>query len=267
MRRVRGRRSRARARRRGRVVRPRRRRGRIRRRRNEDDARGVRRGASRLTPRARRILMLASPPRVARRRRRERGVEEAVALRLVRGDARGAHEPDAGAFSFALVPIRPRQRGERRSLRTFVPGVSLRPGSLAFNPDTPRRLSTPKSDAFELHPDFASYGPSTLAQALHWKSSRRRGFRRRGPIALAAASIPLVMLDLTRHVLQDGGVISDVGMYRAGCAHADVRCLSVVGAACATATYLGFACLLAGTLWDAGAVTNARRALREHRHR
>ena len=38
----------------------------------------------------------------------------------------------------ALVPIRPRSRGERRSLRTF-PGASLRPGSLAFNP-RPRRL-------------------------------------------------------------------------------------------------------------------------------
>ena len=46
---------------------------------------------------------------------------------------------------FTLVPIRPRWRGERRSLRTF-PGVSLRP-PLAFNPDTPRRLSTP-TDAF-----------------------------------------------------------------------------------------------------------------------
>ena len=39
-----------------------------------------------------------------------------------------------------LVPIRPRRRGERRSLRTF-PGASLR-SSLAFNP-RPRRLSTP----------------------------------------------------------------------------------------------------------------------------
>ena len=50
-------------------------------------------------------------------------------------------------------PIRPRRRGERRSLRT-LPGVSLRPGSLAFNP-RPRRLSTP-TDAFELHPDIAA---------------------------------------------------------------------------------------------------------------
>jgi hypothetical protein len=52
-----------------------------------------------------------------------------------------------------LVPIRPRWRGERRSLRT-LPGASLRP-PLAFNP-RPRCLSTP-SDAFELHPDVALY--------------------------------------------------------------------------------------------------------------
>jgi hypothetical protein len=44
----------------------------------------------------------------------------------------------SGAFSLTLVPVRPRSRGARRSLRTF-PGVSLRPGSLAFNP-RPRRL-------------------------------------------------------------------------------------------------------------------------------
>ena len=62
----------------------------------------------------------------------------------------------SGAFYLTLVPIRPRRRGERRSLRTFPPGASLRPGSLAFNP-RPRRLSTPP-DAFELHPDVRSYG-------------------------------------------------------------------------------------------------------------
>ena len=43
-----------------------------------------------------------------------------------------------GTF-YTLVPIRPRSRGERRSLRT-LPVVSLRPGSLAFNP---RHTSTP----------------------------------------------------------------------------------------------------------------------------
>jgi len=59
----------------------------------------------------------------------------------------------SGAF-YTLVPIRPRWRGGRRSLRTFA-GVSLRPPP-AFNPH-PRRLSTPP-DAFELHPDFRLYG-------------------------------------------------------------------------------------------------------------
>jgi hypothetical protein len=62
-----------------------------------------------------------------------------------------------------LVPIRSRRRGERRSLRTLSPGVSLRP-PLAFNPDTPRRLSTP-TDAFELHPDVALYG-TTLSPSF-----------------------------------------------------------------------------------------------------
>ena len=63
----------------------------------------------------------------------------------------------------ALVPIRPRSRGERRSLRTF-PGVSLLP-PLAFNP-RPRRLSTP-SDAFQLHPAVAG---TTLSRS--WATTR-----------------------------------------------------------------------------------------------
>jgi hypothetical protein len=65
-----------------------------------------------------------------------------------------------GAF-YTLVPIRPRSRGGRRSLRTFA-GASLRPPH-GFNP-RPRRLSTP-TDAFQLHPDIRSYG-TTLRRAL-----------------------------------------------------------------------------------------------------
>jgi len=57
-------------------------------------------------------------------------------------DPRALDVRDGGAFCLTLVPIRPRRRGERDSLRTF-PGVSLRPPPLAFNPGTPRRLSTP----------------------------------------------------------------------------------------------------------------------------
>jgi hypothetical protein len=45
--------------------------------------------------------------------------------------------------------------------------VSLRPGSLAFNP-RPRCLSTPP-DAFELHPDVRLYG-TTLRHARGSKS-------------------------------------------------------------------------------------------------
>ena len=56
-----------------------------------------------------------------------------------RGRLRGVRHQ--GAFC-TLVPIRPRRRGERRSLRTF-PGASLRPHLDGFNPDTPRCLSTP----------------------------------------------------------------------------------------------------------------------------
>jgi hypothetical protein len=66
-----------------------------------------------------------------------------------------------------LVPIRPRRRGERRSLRT-LPSVSLRPGSLAFNP-RPRRLSTPP-DAFQLHPDVRSYRTSGSSRATATRS-------------------------------------------------------------------------------------------------
>jgi uncharacterized protein YdiU (UPF0061 family) len=55
--------------------------------------------------------------------------------------------PEVWKSIVTLVPIRPRSRGARRSLRT-LPGASLRP-PLAFNP-RPRRLSTPP-DAFQLH--------------------------------------------------------------------------------------------------------------------
>jgi hypothetical protein len=45
--------------------------------------------------------------------------------------------------SYAPVPVRPRRRGARRSSRTFA-GAARRPGgSPGFNPDTPRRLTTP----------------------------------------------------------------------------------------------------------------------------
>ena len=86
--------------------------------------------------------------------------------------ARAEGEAPSGAF-YTLVPIRPRWRGERRSLRTFAV-VSLRP-HLAFNP-RPRRLST-QTDAFELHPDIASYGTTVRSEGS--SSSRPKTSRPR----------------------------------------------------------------------------------------
>ena len=89
-----------------------------------------------------------------------------------------ASASDSGAF-YTLVPIRPRWRGERRSLRT-LPSASLRP-PLAFNPDTPRRLSTPP-DAFELHPDIRLYRTPLIRRLGRRgvpEQRRREGRRRR----------------------------------------------------------------------------------------
>ena len=48
---------------------------------------------------------------------------------------------------------------------------------------------------------------TNLTQYVHWKgvTSKRRGsfWRRHGPTILCALAVPLVMLDLTRHLLQD----------------------------------------------------------------
>ena len=93
--------------------------------------------------------------RAASRETRARESSRSTSCREKRAASSRRAATRSGAF-YTLVTIRPRSRGERRSLRT-LPGASLRPGSLAFNPDTPRRLSTP-TDAFPLHPDDALYG-------------------------------------------------------------------------------------------------------------
>ena len=86
-----------------------------------------------------------------------------------------------GAFYLTLVPIRPRWRGERRFLRTFAV-VSLRPGSLGFNPRI-RYLSTP-SDAFRLRPDVAlNHGTTLSRRRLHVARALPRGVLREEPRA------------------------------------------------------------------------------------
>lgn len=94
---------------------------------------------------------------------------------------------------------------------------------------------------------------TNLAQMVYWKSLTRQGnwWNRNAPTVLVLLSIPLVMFDLTRHILQDGDMWVDSSMYRRYCVHKDVRCLSPLGAACLLATYTGFACLILGVLWSA----------------
>ena len=66
----------------------------------------------------------------------ERAVTDASAEKLAAAES--------GAFCLTLVPIRPRSRGERRSLRTLLPGVRL-------SPPTPRFQSRRTHlDAFQL---------------------------------------------------------------------------------------------------------------------
>jgi len=102
-----------------------------------------------------------------------------------RGGAYCQHECppcDYGTFYFTLDPVRPRSRGARRSLRAFSPGVRFSPHRVPRCFQS-RHTSTPlnsASDAYELHPDIASYGPSTLRlfdvrlDDVLWRLPRRR---------------------------------------------------------------------------------------------
>ena len=96
------------------------------------------------------------------------------------GGGSGAGRGPAGAF-YTLVPIRPRRRGERRSLRTFAV-VSLCPGSLAFNP-RPRRLSTPPLTPFNSTPTFARMDNYPQRRRRARTGARRRRGRARGASA------------------------------------------------------------------------------------
>ena len=70
------------------------------------------------------------------------------------------------------VPVRPRRRGERDSLRTFAV-VSLRPRH-GFNPDTPRRLSTPPLTPFNFTPTYVASRGATLVSRSCPRWTRRR---------------------------------------------------------------------------------------------
>jgi superfamily II RNA helicase len=97
-------------------------------------------------------------------------IAAAAAAGVPRADDDSNSDDDESGASHTLVPIRPRWRGERRSLRT-LPGTSLRPPH-GFN-TRPRRLSTPP-DAFQLHPDFRLYRTALRDRRVGRRRRRRR---------------------------------------------------------------------------------------------
>eukprot|EP00982_Pelagococcus_subviridis_P004334 29128-Pelagococcus_subviridis.AAC.4 len=100
-------------------------------------------------------------------------------VRRPRGRRRAAHRR-LGCVFCTLVPVRPRRRGERRSLRTFSPGDALRP-PLGFDP-RPRCLSTPLLTPFNSTPTFARTSQSTTAARRDPRTTRpstTRSARRR----------------------------------------------------------------------------------------
>jgi len=136
---------------------------------------------------------------------------------------------------------------------------------------------------------WISFGITLLMMMLvnffiYWSlknRSRRLGFWHYwGPQILTLCAVPLIMADLIRHVLQDTGVwpecdrASDViwnsscnwssSQYKCselpavGCvpnSHESMAHLSIIGVLFTICfTYLGFACLFVGTLWNANIV-------------
>ena len=111
---------------------------------------------------------------------------------------------------------------------------------------------------------------TNITQYVYWKGhvSKRKGthWRRHGPTYLCALSVPLVMLDLTRHLLQDADIWTgpSSSMYRPNCDDSGLgglTCLSWTGFLFTiVGTYAGFAMLLTGVFWSAGFVGKVKRA-------
>ena len=111
---------------------------------------------------------------------------------------------DSGASSLIKLVTAPT---ERHSLRTF-PAASLRPGSLAFNPDTPRRLSTPP-DAFQLRTTRPSEDAYLVKCVVAAGQERVLAPPSSDPVQIANALRPLVKTLRAVETFYDvlGGVI------------------------------------------------------------
>jgi len=112
-----------------------------------------------------------------------------------------------------------------------------------------------------------------LAIYIGWGARRRevRGahgccyhWHKWGPTYLTVVAGFLIMADLTRHILEDVGAWPErlgyndawgSGEYRADCPEETMHCLSPMGVLFTIVfTYLGFALLVVGTMWNANIV-------------
>jgi len=87
---------------------------------------------------------------------------------------------------------------------------------------------------------------------------------------MAALAVPLVMADLTRHVMMDANVGPPLPMYQTNCTHThlwqNVECLSVYGWLLTIGcTWIGYACLMAGVIWATGLLQRVTRTWRRLR--
>lgn len=101
---------------------------------------------------------------------------------------------------------------------------------------------------------------TNLAQYVSWKAQTRRGsyWNRWGPAILLLLSVPLTAADYIRHIILDAdlSIGKHMAMYRPGCPEhrgfGAITCLSWVGFfVTILCTYLGFACMVIGTIWAA----------------
>jgi len=86
-------------------------------------------------------------------------------------------------------------------------------------------------------------------------------YQQYGPLIMIMISVPLVLADPTRHVLQDANVWPPPSSseYRPDCHDETIRCLSVLGVFFTIImTYSGFALLIWGTLWNANFLDKLR---------
>jgi len=111
---------------------------------------------------------------------------------------------------------------------------------------------------------------SNIAQFHFHHAASRRGthLHRFGPTYLVLLSLPLVLADPMRHVLQDAGIWTgpSSSMYRPDCPDArglhGFWCLSVTGVIFTACTYAGFILLVAGVFWQVDIVPKVRASWR-----